>query len=235
MLKQLGVKAGVAVGWREFEQPGPTWDYLNKTKQLKQCCHFISSFSEMETHQDITSRGFLGSRTRLTGVPDWKPWDLSYSHSLLTSADFAALASCSVPPNTPHSVVSCCCTSNQPTQPLVSVHTAWIEESNCRLSRLATFVPPTQRAKGNLIHITHTNTYESSLNLFCIQLKNFSSPLELRRAVRSSVWKRETAAHQHEYGPEESLEDDMFRKTCTMCGHELTYEKMWLLKTFIFK
>ncbi|KAH0503821.1 DNA repair protein complementing XP-A cells-like protein [Microtus ochrogaster] len=49
---------------------------------------------------------------------------------------------------------------------------------------------------------------------------------ELRRAVRSSVWKRETAAHQHEYGPEESLEDDMFRKTCTMCGHELTYEKM---------
>ncbi|XP_057646340.1 DNA repair protein complementing XP-A cells [Chionomys nivalis] len=49
---------------------------------------------------------------------------------------------------------------------------------------------------------------------------------ELRRAVRSSVWKRETAAHQHEYGPEESLEDDMFRKTCTLCGHELTYEKM---------
>ncbi|XP_038203106.1 DNA repair protein complementing XP-A cells isoform X2 [Arvicola amphibius] len=49
---------------------------------------------------------------------------------------------------------------------------------------------------------------------------------ELRRAVRSSVWKRETAAHHHEYGPEESLEDDMFRKTCTLCGHELTYEKM---------
>lgn len=67
---------------------------------------------------------------------------------------------------------------------------------------------------------------KASLNLFCIQLKNFSSPLELRRAVRSSVWKKETAAHQHEYGPEESLEDDMFRKTCTMCGHELTYEKM---------
>ncbi|XP_075416314.1 DNA repair protein complementing XP-A cells isoform X2 [Tenrec ecaudatus] len=49
---------------------------------------------------------------------------------------------------------------------------------------------------------------------------------ELRRAVRSSVWKRETAAHQHEYGPEESLEDDMYRKACTVCGHELTYEKM---------
>ncbi|XP_026361967.1 DNA repair protein complementing XP-A cells [Ursus americanus] len=49
---------------------------------------------------------------------------------------------------------------------------------------------------------------------------------ELRRAVRSSVWKRETVAHQHEYGPEENLEDDMYRKTCTVCGHELTYEKM---------
>ncbi|XP_061281732.1 DNA repair protein complementing XP-A cells isoform X1 [Bos javanicus] len=49
---------------------------------------------------------------------------------------------------------------------------------------------------------------------------------ELRRAVRSSVWKKETAAHQHEYGAEEKLEDDMYRKTCTVCGHELTYEKM---------
>ncbi|KAK2091790.1 hypothetical protein P7K49_031074 [Saguinus oedipus] len=49
---------------------------------------------------------------------------------------------------------------------------------------------------------------------------------ELRRAVRSSVWKRETTVHQHEYGPEENLEDDMYQKTCTMCGHELTYEKM---------
>ncbi|XP_040860520.1 DNA repair protein complementing XP-A cells [Ochotona curzoniae] len=49
---------------------------------------------------------------------------------------------------------------------------------------------------------------------------------ELRRAVRSSVWKRETAAHQHEYGPEEHIEDDMYRKSCTLCGHELNYEKM---------
>ncbi|NP_001411784.1 DNA repair protein complementing XP-A cells homolog isoform 2 [Mus musculus] len=49
---------------------------------------------------------------------------------------------------------------------------------------------------------------------------------ELRRAIRSSVWKRETTTHQHKYGPEENLEDDMYRKTCTLCGHELTYEKM---------
>ncbi|XP_074064040.1 DNA repair protein complementing XP-A cells isoform X3 [Macrotis lagotis] len=49
---------------------------------------------------------------------------------------------------------------------------------------------------------------------------------ELRRAVRSSIWKKETAIHQHEYGPEENIEDDMYQKTCTICGHQLTYEKM---------
>uniref|UniRef100_A0A8C3SCU4 XPA, DNA damage recognition and repair factor n=1 Tax=Chelydra serpentina TaxID=8475 RepID=A0A8C3SCU4_CHESE len=49
---------------------------------------------------------------------------------------------------------------------------------------------------------------------------------ELRRAVRSSVWKRGTSSHQHEYGPEENIEEDLYKKTCTLCGHELTYEKM---------
>uniref|UniRef100_UPI00398F464A DNA repair protein complementing XP-A cells n=1 Tax=Pristiophorus japonicus TaxID=55135 RepID=UPI00398F464A len=50
---------------------------------------------------------------------------------------------------------------------------------------------------------------------------------ELRRAVRSSLWKKESAAHQHEYGPEEhDEEDDMYKKCCTICGHQLIYEKM---------
>ncbi|XP_024115101.1 DNA repair protein complementing XP-A cells [Oryzias melastigma] len=51
---------------------------------------------------------------------------------------------------------------------------------------------------------------------------------ELRRAVRSSVWTKNTVAHQHEYGPEEVLdpEEDLYRKTCITCQHELTYEKM---------
>ncbi|XP_067839428.1 DNA repair protein complementing XP-A cells [Heptranchias perlo] len=50
---------------------------------------------------------------------------------------------------------------------------------------------------------------------------------ELRRAVRSSLWKKESTAHQHEYGPEEQdEEDDMYKKTCAICGHQLTYEKM---------
>uniref|UniRef100_A0A8C5DKX2 XPA C-terminal domain-containing protein n=1 Tax=Gouania willdenowi TaxID=441366 RepID=A0A8C5DKX2_GOUWI len=51
---------------------------------------------------------------------------------------------------------------------------------------------------------------------------------ELRRAVRSSMWTKNTSAHQHEYGPEEVVdpEEDLYKKTCTSCGHELTYEKM---------
>ncbi|KAH0628481.1 hypothetical protein JD844_009726 [Phrynosoma platyrhinos] len=49
---------------------------------------------------------------------------------------------------------------------------------------------------------------------------------ELRRAVRSSIWKKDTSIHQHEYGAEEKIDDDLYKKTCTTCGHELTYEKM---------
>ncbi|KAJ8339788.1 hypothetical protein SKAU_G00344210 [Synaphobranchus kaupii] len=51
---------------------------------------------------------------------------------------------------------------------------------------------------------------------------------ELRRAVRSSVWRKDTSAHQHDYGPEELVdeEEDTYRKVCSTCGHQLTYEKM---------
>lgn len=51
---------------------------------------------------------------------------------------------------------------------------------------------------------------------------------ELRRAVRSSMWTKNTSAHQHQYGPEEVVdaEEDLYKKTCTTCGHELSYEKM---------
>uniref|UniRef100_A0A670K9G3 XPA, DNA damage recognition and repair factor n=1 Tax=Podarcis muralis TaxID=64176 RepID=A0A670K9G3_PODMU len=49
---------------------------------------------------------------------------------------------------------------------------------------------------------------------------------ELRRAVRSSVWKKDTSIHQHDYGAEEMIGEDLYKKTCTTCGHELTYEKM---------
>ncbi|TNN64353.1 DNA repair protein complementing XP-A cells [Liparis tanakae] len=51
---------------------------------------------------------------------------------------------------------------------------------------------------------------------------------ELRRAVRSSMWTKDTSVHQHQYGAEEvvDLEEDLYKKTCTTCGHELSYEKM---------
>ncbi|NXL39027.1 XPA protein, partial [Glaucidium brasilianum] len=49
---------------------------------------------------------------------------------------------------------------------------------------------------------------------------------ELRRAVRSSLWKKKSSIHEHEYGPEENIDEDTYKKTCTVCGHELTYEKM---------
>ncbi|KPP69588.1 DNA repair protein complementing XP-A cells-like, partial [Scleropages formosus] len=49
---------------------------------------------------------------------------------------------------------------------------------------------------------------------------------ELRRAVRSSMWKKDTSVHQHEYGPEEMLDEDTYQKVCLTCGHQLVYEKM---------
>lgn len=42
------------------------------------------------------------------------------------------------------------------------------------------------------------------------------------------MWTKNISTHQHEYGPEVVVdpEDDLYKKTCTTCGHELTYEKM---------
>lgn len=50
--------------------------------------------------------------------------------------------------------------------------------------------------------------------------------VELRRAVRSSLWKKDITGHQHEYGAEEHIEEDMYTKSCKTCGHVLNYEKM---------
>ena len=50
---------------------------------------------------------------------------------------------------------------------------------------------------------------------------------ELRMAVRSSLWRKETSGHEHEYGDETYDDDsDEYSKTCKTCGHVLTYEKM---------
>lgn len=50
---------------------------------------------------------------------------------------------------------------------------------------------------------------------------------ELRMAVRSSLWRKEIAGHEHVYGEETyNDDDDEYSKTCTTCGHVMTYEKM---------
>ena len=52
---------------------------------------------------------------------------------------------------------------------------------------------------------------------------------ELRRAVRTSTWKKTQQKHEHEYDSQNEVyneEDDEYIKKCTICGHELTYEKM---------
>ena len=55
---------------------------------------------------------------------------------------------------------------------------------------------------------------------------NFSP--ELRKAVRSSLYTKDTGRHEHEFGDETYNEDDdTYSKTCATCGHTTTYEKMW--------
>lgn len=43
------------------------------------------------------------------------------------------------------------------------------------------------------------------------------------------MWKKDVSIHQHEYGPEEVLDEEegTYKKVCLTCGHRLTYEKMW--------
>ncbi|XP_064609763.1 DNA repair protein complementing XP-A cells homolog [Liolophura sinensis] len=49
----------------------------------------------------------------------------------------------------------------------------------------------------------------------------------LRMSVRSSLWRKESDSHVHEFGEEEFEKDeDVYSKTCKTCGHKMTYEKM---------
>lgn len=61
---------------------------------------------------------------------------------------------------------------------------------------------------------------ELKVFVFCLNL-------ELRLAVRSSLWKPNTGVHEHEFGPETYNEDkDEYIKMCLSCGHTISYEKM---------
>ena len=45
--------------------------------------------------------------------------------------------------------------------------------------------------------------------------------------MRSSLYKKDTGSHEHEFGAETyNEEDDLYTKTCKTCGHTMSYEKM---------
>lgn len=50
----------------------------------------------------------------------------------------------------------------------------------------------------------------------------------LQMQVRSSLYKRDLASHQHEYGEAVCIdeESDLYRKECKTCGHKWDYEEM---------
>ena len=50
----------------------------------------------------------------------------------------------------------------------------------------------------------------------------------LSMQVRSSLYKRNVGAHEHDYGEPKCIDEDndIFRKTCKTCGHKWEYEEM---------
>ncbi|RWS13925.1 DNA repair protein complementing XP-A cells-like protein [Dinothrombium tinctorium] len=50
---------------------------------------------------------------------------------------------------------------------------------------------------------------------------------ELRMSVRSSLFKKKSSAHEHEFGEEiYNEEEDTYEKICKTCNHRISYEKM---------
>ena len=50
---------------------------------------------------------------------------------------------------------------------------------------------------------------------------------ELRMSMRSSLYKREQVAHEHQFGQETyDSEEEEYSRTCTTCGYKESYEKM---------
>ena len=84
-----------------------------------------------------------------------------------------------------------------------------------------------KKVKGLLVgHSVHFNdlleTLHSILKLWCDVIIS-----ELRKQVRSSLWRKDLSSHEHEFGEETYNEaDDVYSKQCTTCGHVTTYEKM---------
>lgn len=72
-----------------------------------------------------------------------------------------------------------------------------------------------------MVHLCHQ---KQQFSLKCLPVFSLSA---LRMAVRSSLWRKEMTGHEHVYGEETyNDDDDEYSKTCTTCGHVMTYEKM---------
>lgn len=61
-----------------------------------------------------------------------------------------------------------------------------------------------------------------------VKQKKFDKKVkDLRLAVRSSLLKKDSSKHEHDFGPEQYNEvDDMYLKSCKTCKYTTTYEKM---------
>lgn len=85
-----------------------------------------------------------------------------------------------------------------------------------------------KKVKG-LLHFTSFKSKTiQNVPTILVSFDLFFHATELRRAVRTSTWKKDTSRHQHQFEEEEEYkeETDEWTKTCKTCGYQLTYEKM---------
>ena len=78
-----------------------------------------------------------------------------------------------------------------------------------------------------ILHLSNLKTIQNVPTIL-VSFYLFFHATELRRAVRTSTWKKDTSRHQHQFEEEEEYneETDEWTKTCKTCGYQLTYEKM---------
>ena len=75
--------------------------------------------------------------------------------------------------------------------------------------------------------LLHTSIYIFLLSNYYYKIFSLLFDIELRKAVRSSIMRSTPRSHEHSYAPEiYSPDDDVWTKTCTECGHQISYEKM---------
>ncbi len=75
-----------------------------------------------------------------------------------------------------------------------------------------------QQVKSN---VAHTLLYVPWFNILAFVK-------DLRMAVRSSVYKKQTTSHEHVFGAEQFDADrDIYYRTCSTCSYQQEYEKMW--------